>query len=211
MIKKIGSNIKKHWRKVFPMALSLGITLFIFINSYELAFNKDLPYFEALEPVNLDVIEQSYEISPYLDTKTFNDREFGVPISLRISGGKARSQLASSIFENGTWLARLNAGHVTTFTIPGDESENDNLLIYMNSGVRTIEDINEVMPTDHVFVDTIDGWRYIFRVSDIQSLAFDRPYVVEKVRSPKLVIVIQDSATKTNQVISAHYITTDQL
>ena len=209
MADKIQKLKKLFLKRILPMGISLAITGFVFINSYEIAFNKDLPYVGALKAVDLNIVEQAYDIDPALDNETFSATQFGIPIGLRISGEKGKIQLAPAIRADGEWLTRSSTGHTASFTT-GEDTQ-DNMLVYMNRNVRTLQTVGEVVAGDHIFVDTLDGYRFIFRISDIQTVDSNRPYVIESNNAAKLVVIIQDQDTGLNQVLSANFITRDQI
>jgi hypothetical protein len=189
------------------MALSFALTVFIFLNSYEVVFNKDLPYISAVKTVNLDSIQASYPLSPQIDSPTFDTKTFGDPISLKVSGGKAKVSLVPAIFNDNKWLARSNAGQITSFTINGFS---DNLFVYMREDVRTIQTVRQVRPGDNMQMDTVDGFRYLFRVSDVQTIGTNSPFILQKTQKPQIFIVIQDKNQTRNQIITGNFVTKEQ-
>lgn len=189
------------------MGFSLALTVFIFLNSYEVVFNDDLPYISAMKTVNLSSIEASYPLAEKITTPTFDTELFGVPISLKVSGGKAKVSLIPGISSHGKWLARSNTGQVTSFTL---NNFNDNLFIYMREDVRTIQSVRTVRPGDNVQMDTTEGFRYLFRVSDVQTIDVSLPFVLQETQKPQIFIVIQDKDQTRNQVITGNFVTKEQ-
>ncbi len=189
------------------MGLSLALTVFIFLNSYEVVFNKDLPYISAVRSVNLESIDRDYPLAHQIDAPTFDTKQFGTPISLKVSGGKAKVSLVPAIFNNGKWLARSNTGQVTSFTV---NKFSDNLFVYMREDVRTIQSVRTMRPGDNMQMDTTTGFRYIFRVSDVQTIDVSSPFILQDTQKPQIFIVIQDNNQTRNQVISANFVTKEQ-
>lgn len=191
------------------MLAAFVFTSFIFVNSYELVFSQDLPYVHALNRVDLGALEQSYTMSSTITGETFSTQKFGKPITLKVSGGKARVQLAPSVRQNENWLARLSTGHTAMAAIPEDKTEN--LVIYMRRNSRTIPDVTTIVPGDNIQVETDLGFRHIFRVSDVQTLVAEQPYVIEQIPSAKLIVVIYDESTGITNIIASTFITNNQI
>ena len=199
---------KLDWQKIIPMFLSMILTLFIFLNSFEIVFNYNLPLISAVDDVQLSALEQNYALEPGKRGVTFDTNLYGEPVSVRVSGGKAKVALAPGIHVGPTWLARSSTAHTASLIIP--KSKVDNLFIYMRQNVRTIESVKEVVPGDNIFVDTLKGFRFIFRVSDVQILNKETPYVLELTTHPQLVVLIQDKKENTNKIITGNFVTRDE-
>lgn len=191
-----------------PLLFSLCLTLFIFLNSYELAFNYDLPYIGSIKPISLGHFQASLDNPQEIIQLTRNhSREgtYGRPVQLRFSSPVKRLPLAPAIRTDSTWLVWSNTGYFLFLSPPKDGRGGD-LLIYLNRHWRTIRHPDQIHTGDNLFVDTDRGWRYMFRVQTIDHLQAESQYVVPDSAKPVLTVDIADPDGGSDTILGADFL-----
>jgi len=185
------------------MAISIVLSAYIFLNAFELAFNRDIKYISAISEIDLLTFESNNFLNSCSGSSFFNEEKMGKPTIIRITD-QARSQIVPAIFRNG-WLARKYSLHYSCF-LPKD-SNVDDLLLYGLEGIRTVSENDEINKGDLITVETDQKWRFIFRVEDIKA-HYDQTYVVEDSDKPRLIIFLNQD--KGSYIIKSNYLATEK-
>lgn len=190
------------------MSLCAAITTFVFANSYELAFGKDLPYVQALEPVHVKKFlpeNKVAEISIATLPGTVREGGFGTPETLKLPSQGAKVEMVPAVYKDNEWLGRLNAGHYYILT----SSKNNNIgttFVYVREGWRSVADASAIKTGENIFIDTNREWRYMFRIDQVNTYRYTDNYIVEDSVLPKLVLVIDDAVNQVNYIVSATFV-----
>jgi hypothetical protein len=191
---------------VLPLLFSLLLTVFLFTNSYEIAFNKDLPHIKAVEPVAINNIVTPSPNRLKQSHAASYEGGYGTPLVLKVPFDKLRIPVVPAILSDDTqWLARSNSAHYYIAT----PSKNNNLgttVFYLRQSWRTIVEPAKIQKGDNLFVDTNRDWRYMYRVTDSFTSTSNDPYIIEDSRVSKLIIVVSDPNTNQQHVIIAEMI-----
>ncbi len=170
------------------------LTLFIFANSYETAFNRNLPYADAISRVNLYPVQAAAATAT--DPGIINERKgtYGAPTTLKIAARQVKLNLAPVIYDDGNFNARSNTGHYAIVR----PSRNGNLgdsIIYLKRSWRTIPEPQSVARDDNIFVDTDSKWRYLYKVVETSNISVDDRYVLPQGNKPQILILNEDTSS----------------
>lgn len=187
-------------------AFSLSLTLFMFLSSYELLFNKDIKYVKAINSVGTLKSEQI--ITPLIP-KIYPDNvalgTYGKPHELRFPTEEFRMSIVPYIKNDGHYLFRANNAHF----LPTSEAKQGGLgdsVIYLSRDWRTINDPNSIKVDDNVFIDTDKGWRYMYRLIEKKVLSYDGKYVASERQKSSLIILIEDHSSDRIYVYEAELV-----
>lgn len=196
-------NLKKKLRAIWSLAkvsvlglFFFGITGFVFLNSFEIVFNRDislvgaLERFESKETIESVLKKNSNEaiLSNY-EKNWIGD--FGIPKTLKIPVFSSRLPLSGALLSSGEWLVRSGSGH---FLIagPGRSGNVGDVVVYSRSGWRTISSPERLSLGDNIFLETDADWRYMFRVVNKGSLYPNQPFVKSDNDMGSLVFLVED-------------------
>lgn len=182
-------------------------SVFIMASSYETAFGKDLPYINAVNPVDLSfvapiptgILVQGGITAKQTDSKY--EGTYGAPSIFKSSKSAARVAIAPPLQTGTAWLARASTAHYLV-TSPAKGANIGDLLIYMRGGATTIADPTSLTSTDNIFIDTKRGWRYLYRVDEAIAVGNNITYVMAKSAKPRLYTIVE-TADKQHFVVAA--------
>lgn len=189
------------------------VTVFIFLNSYETVFSKDVKYISTVETINIDsivtsVIQQNNNVSAEDELRMIE--KFGVPAYLRIPKVVSKIQLMKSIKNSDDkLLCRSNSGHYLFFE-GSTNKDSENIIIYIKKSWRTIDDINVLEEGDNVFVETVDNKLHMYKVDNVRKAPVNSQYTINKTDDPTLTIIIE-SDNDINYVIKANFVSSQNL
>lgn len=199
-------SIRNKFISYLLMTCSFAITVFIFSNAFELIFNHDLPIISAIKKVDLSLVSQNNKLTDCEQSVYLNWEKYGDPIRLKITD-QARAQLVPAI-KKESFLARAYALHFLCFR--EDDSSQENLLIYGNSSIRTIDQDTNINIGDLVLIETGKKWRFVFRVDDIKKKTNGSNFIVEKKEKPATIIYLSDDSGQAKTIIKAKYLATEK-
>ena len=195
------------------MAASGAFTLFIFANSYELAFDRPLPlpFASAVAKVDLNPLSGLLRPADAL-TSGAADRvgNYGIPTTLRLPTRQIKLPLAPAIVTDDVWAARSNTGHFIVVS-PAKGGNLGDVLVYMRQSWRTIDQPRQITVGDNLFVDTDKGWRYMYRVSETQSLPDTAHYVLSDQKTSQIVLAVADGSAHNLTLIKADFVSVQSI
>jgi hypothetical protein len=182
---------------------SLLLTVFIFSQSFELLFTRDIPYTSALETVSVDQYITANKRGT-VDQKSFGS--FGAPAFLKIGSQKQRLQLIPTATQDNNYIARLAAGHFELLS-PNQEGNLGNVFIYMRQGWRTIDSTTIPSVNQNLFLDTNTDWRYMYRITEVLTQPSNDRMITPESTVPRLVLGIVDTANQRTTYVTAEFVT----
>lgn len=189
------------------------VTVFIFLNSYETVFGKDIKYINAVEIITIDsiitsIIQQDDNICTEDSVNMIEN--YGIPAYLKIPTNATNVQLMKAIKNsNNKLLCRSNSGHYIFFSC-NEGKDSENIIIYIKKDWRTIDAINALKIGDNIFIETINDKMHMYKIDNIRKVSIDNQYkIVDKEKNPSLTIIIEDDndvsyIIKTTFVSSQH-------
>ena len=197
---KVMSVVRRLGRGLVYGACFFG-TGFVIANSYEIASGKDLPFLTSIQEVNLKPLNPT--LSRYTKDELLKESKegnFGTPETLRVvvDGKPLRTVIAPGIADGSHWLARANTSHLLYL---GDSKSGNSadMLVYLAQSWRTIPHPEKIAKDSNMFVDTNTGWRYMFRVDEVQRIDVSAQIVVPEVRTTQVFLAI--GAPGDNQIL----------
>ncbi|MDB5178501.1 MAG: hypothetical protein JWN01_444 [Patescibacteria group bacterium] len=189
------------------MLASGVLTVYIFTNSYETAFDQDLPFATAVAKVDAKPFAPSVPKSAYAADPSKRIGGYGAPTTLRIASRQVKLPLAPAITTpNNTWEARSNTGHYLLLTTAKSGNLGD-LLVYLRQGWRTIDDPSALTVDGNIFVDTDKGWRYMYRITTVSHMeAKTGQYLLPESRQGQLLLDLEDTTTGTITTAKAEFV-----
>jgi len=169
--------------------LSLGASIYIFANGFELATNVNLPYVSAIEPVDVaHLIKLNLADQTALNPKD-SIGNFGEPKYLKISSQTSSVALIPAIVNDGEYIARASVGHFV-YLAPAKSGDLGTTLIYIRQGWRTISNPNQIEVGSNLFIDTNKDWRYMYRVSDASRINTESQFLLPDGQKPQIMLVL---------------------
>lgn len=171
-----------------------ALTVFVFLNSFEVLFNKDISFIHALDTLHAqkminDIVgEVNGNLFQLTSEKLGN---FGSPQTLKIPSINSKLNLVKAIHVDGNWLYRANNGHYIVTSASKNGNVGD-VVIYANTSWRTILAPGDIKIGDNLFLDTDSGWRYMFRITNKSTLHFDDAYVKREMPVNSLTLLVED-------------------
>ena len=185
---------------------SLALTLFIFLNGFELASGKDLPGSTSLQSVNISGIVKvdADNLNSFFDAANYGN--FGKPTQLRISSVTQKIPVVpAQTSDYDQLLARTSTGHYL-ITSPSKSGSIGNTLVYMRQNWRSIRSPENILIGDNMFLDTDAGWRYMFRINEVVTQPIGEVFVVADKPISSLTVVIENSQSKTHTIVVGDYV-----
>lgn len=174
--------------------LTFLLTSFILINTYEVVFNKDIPFANAIAPLRSQrIINNTISYFENGGDKMYSapTGSLGEPDYLYIPSTDSRVFVARERKIDGEWYYRPNNFHY--ISLNQDESGvTGDLLLYTTKGFRTIPQPSGVEIGDEIAVTNQRGKTTSFAVTDVQVLPLDETYIVPDSDVRQLVIIVDD-------------------
>lgn len=178
---------------------------YILISSYELIYAQALPFVHTITTVNLNALNQTYNLNASSGQNSKLYGYFGKPVTLKFPEHTQLEDIVPALRENnnGPWLARSDT---LQLLIPARPREGNIgvTVLYCRSGFRTVTPQTLPASGQNVFMDTDENWQYVYRVSYSGVINQNQPYVVsDDGTSSKLVIVCNDSSHQADDIVVA--------
>lgn len=178
-------------------------SVFLLMSGYESIYNRSLPFVHTLDPVPIQALTGSYDLTKVDAKDESMYGNFGHFLTLKLPRSSLRLDIAPAIWDGSHWLARANALHLL---IP-EKPRNGNLgvgLMYCRSSFRTIYSGNMPKENDNILIDTDHDWRYVYKVTSATAMPDSQTYVpADSGANAKLVIGCNDDTTHSNLIIEA--------
>jgi hypothetical protein len=195
--------IKKKFIFITIGALSIFLTIFIFLSSAELIFNQNFEYIDSIKDTPLSS-EIDYKIQQAVDgtyrysfETLFENRELRyveIPVINR------KLELSRAIQQDGEWLAK---GNKANYIVVKNSKNQDNIIIYFQKSWRTFLDTKDVKLGDFIFLTTNDSWNYIFRIDSINTYSYEERFPTKAFDAMSVTLIMEDNQTQGYQVYEA--------
>ncbi|MDD5083654.1 MAG: hypothetical protein PHT88_01785 [Candidatus Moranbacteria bacterium] len=185
-----------------------SLTVFVFANSIEVLFNKDIPHIHALDKLSSKTTLDSIVGGPNEGVRDIDAGKvgnFGKPKMLKIPSMSSKLNLIESIVVGDDWLYRANNGHYIIVS-DGKNGNIGDVVIYANASWRTFPTPEHLKIGDNLFLDTDTGWRYMFRITNRSVVHPDDPYVKGDSAANSLILIMEDKDTGLTYVLQGMYI-----
>lgn len=169
-------------------------TLYIFLNTYEVVANKDIPIAHSIRQIfTQDVINKEIkEFSIKQDSRNLNNNaRFESPDYLEVPALGIRLHLEEARKVNGLWYQRPSLGHYIGLN-KDDFGNTIDYLIYTDKSWRTIPFADEMEEGTQVRLSNRKGFGITFEVGERQILPFDRSFIIDKTENRQIILIIED-------------------
>ena len=197
--KKLGNHIVNFIPKLTFAIISFVFTFIVFVNSYELLANKDVPLGFSLsslliqDPINKAITEFATKPnSQFLNSNA----KLGPLDTLEIPSLETRVQLEEARKINNLWYERPSFGEY--IELNRDKFENAiDYLVYLSSGWRTIPEPEAIEIGTEIIITTKSGLSTTFQVVSRERLSSTSPLIVGKSERRQLILMIEDTASSS--------------
>ncbi len=201
----------KKWHLFLKLGLLGGLscllTFFVYANSFELLFNKDLVFATSIKTFPNTQLLNSL-IYPLTNTGVRSatyEGEFGQPKEIRIPEQNIRIQVIPSLKENNNFLARANTAQYG-FRSQNMDGKLGNITFYLTKNWRTLDNPATINTQDNVFIDTDKDWRYMYRILEKKVISQNSSYVPTTSPLPNLILCVDDGK-KSEYIFYAEFVT----
>lgn len=177
---------------------SFFFTALVFLNTYELIANKDIPLATSLNRYTAqDVINKEIkEFSVKQDSRNLNNNSRLDEMSfMMIPSLDVRMPLEEAREIGGAWYQRPSLGHYIRL----NEDDYGNIvdyLIYTDKSWRTILDVENIEQGTEIHIVDPKGFDALFEVAEKQILPFDKTFILNKTENRQIILVIEDPDNK---------------
>jgi hypothetical protein len=182
------------------------VSLYILLSGYESIYARPVPFVHTITTVNLSAFSQSYNLNAQSTQEPKLYGYFGKPVTLELPQRSLRLDIVPAIREGGDggpWLARSDTLQLLIPARPRTGNIGVTFL-YCSTGFRTMTAQTLPSAGQNVFMDTDQGWQYVYRVTDVEAIPEQQPFVVSDDGSTaKLVIACNDAAHGVDDVVLA--------
>jgi hypothetical protein len=176
-------------------AVSFGFTAFVYLNTYEVLADRQVPFGIALQRmagqavINNAIREFAAKpgnVQGYVDISKLDDMQYFEIPSLRV-----RVSLESGRKINGEWFQRPSLAEFLGLN-KNDQGIPIDCLIYTAASWRTIPDPAQVEPGMAVTIFHKGGDQSRFHVVEKQVASFDRSFLVDKTNSRQILLLVEE-------------------
>lgn len=186
-------------------ALSFFLTGFIFLNTYEILANQDLPLATAIHPqesqTTLRNIQEFFDTIPD-ERITDNISNIDTFESIQIRSHNIQTQIEEARVVNGSYYYRPSIIH----TIPLNYTQNNqpiDFLLYTTKAWNTIPYPDKLDLGVEVILETVTGTTHTFSIFEKKILALNSPIVLlEKTEARQIILLIDDPSNQLTYVYS---------
>lgn len=186
--------MNQHFAKFLLAAISLCFTAFVFMNTYEVVFNKDIVVADSVHKIaaqsQVTTIIQQFDIKP-VEGRQNNNAEYSKLQYIQIPALTSNLYLEEKRIINGSWYARPNLGHVVGLN-KDDHGVTVDYLIYAISSWQTLASPNQI----EVGMDVKlfhDGRKVaMFKVAEKKVLPLHTSFVAGKSENRQIILLIED-------------------
>ena len=189
--------MKQRLLYVIVPLLSFAFTALIFLNTYEVVFNKDIALANSVQPMqSQEVINQvlaQFKIKG--DTSLLDSSGQMEDLNnLEIPALNTSLELEESRRINDLWYQRPSRGHYIGLN-KDDFGNTGDYLIYTNKSWRTLASPDQIEVGMDVKVSYGGGkFAATFSVADKAYLPTDRSFLFSKVEGRQIILIVDDAA-----------------
>lgn len=180
--------------KSFFGIFSALFTGYVFLNTYEVVADRDIPIAHSIRRVAAqDVINKEIrEFSIKQDSRRLNNNaRFEEPVYLEIPSLKTRVYIEEARQVDGFWYQRPSLAHYIGLN-KDDFGNTVDYLIYTDKSWRTVPYAHEIEEGMQVRIFNRKGFSVTLEVGERQILPLDRALVVEKSENRQVILIVED-------------------
>lgn len=186
--------MKGIFTKLFFGIFSALFTGYIFLNTYEVIANRDIPIAHSIRRVVAqDVINKEIrEFSIKQDSRNLNNNaRFEEPDYMEIPTLGIRVHLEEARRADDFWYQRPSLAHYIGLN-KDDFGNTIDYLIYTDKSWRTIPYADEIEEGMQIRLSNRKGFSVTFEVGERQILPLDRAFIVDKAENCQIILIVED-------------------
>lgn len=180
--------------KLLLAGISLCFTAFVFMNTYEVVFNRDIVLADSVRKFTaqerVDEIIKQFDIRP-VEGRRSNNAEYVKLQYIQIPALESNLYLEEKRVINGQWYARPNLGHVVGLN-KDDRNITVDYLIYAISSWQTLPEPNQIEVGMDVRLFHDGRQLAMFKVGEKKALPLHSTFVAEKSEKRQIILLIED-------------------
>lgn len=180
------------------VTLSLAFTAFVFMNTYEVVFNRDIPVANSVARFGaqgeIRAVIHQFDIKPDAD-QTVSNSEYNKLESLQFPSLTSRLYLEEKRVINGSWYVRPNLGHYIGLDKDAHGVTLD-YLIYTDRSWRTLPEPNQIEVGSRVNLYHDSHSQTSYKVAEKQVLPLQGTFIASKTSQRQIILLIEDSKQK---------------
>ena len=180
---------------VFFGMMSFVVSLNIYASSYELLFNRDLPFVSSLTQFNYGSLISTLaggDSSVGRPTANFVG-DNGEPKEIRLPESGTKVALVPAILASDMgFLVRAGTGHYL-MTSQSRSGGLGDVVVYTKRDWRSLSNSAEITVDDNIFLDTVKDWRYVYRVIEVVKGEQAENYLAPTSARGSMVMVVEGS------------------
>jgi hypothetical protein len=190
--------------KLFIIGLvCLAATVYIYLNSFELLFNKDVAFATSIQPFRSENVINQITKYPINEADAVGD--YGTPEYFKLGNKGVRFEIIPYIKNSKHFLVRENTLHAVYMSSSKNGHMGD-VIFYASKNWRTIDSPEQMSVDDNFFIDTKRDWRYMYRISDTQIVKYGDTYTPSDTGKPRVFVIIDDSQNRQSYVVQADFV-----
>lgn len=185
--------------KLLFAGLSVAFTAFVFMNTYEVVFNRDIVLASSVRKVTIqqqikDIIQQ-FDIQSAARAGASSHAEYSKLQSLQIPALESTLYLEEKRVIDGQWYARPNLGHVVGLN-KDERGITVDFLIYAISGWRSLPAPNQI--ETGMDINLLHNGRQLsaFKVAEKKVLPLTSAFVAGKSDKRQIILLIEDPGNR---------------
>lgn len=177
--------------KVLVLCVSLAVTAFIFMNTYEVVFNKDIAIANSVHPFTsqsqINAIVKQFDLKPEAGR---NHAPYSNIKNFQIPALNTNLFLEEKRIINGLWYQRPNLGHIVELNKDSKDRVVD-YLIYTNASWQTIPSPDQIETGMDVKLYHDSGAVSNFSVEEKKTLPLQTTFVASKSEKRQIILLIE--------------------
>jgi hypothetical protein len=188
--------MNKFLAKFLLASVSLFLTAFVFLNTYEVVFNKDIVMASSIQrataQTQINATVAQFDIKPEAGQDHSNSA-YGKLGRIVIPALDSSLNLEEKRVVNGQWYMRPSMGHVIGLN-KDDHGTTVDYLIYAARSWRTFPSPNQIEPGMDVKLFHDGHNTSLFKVAEKKVLPLDSVFVPSKSGERQIILLIEDPA-----------------
>ena len=191
--------MRNFFLKTALATISCGFTVLVFINTYEVVFNKDVAFARSVEKSSAQVVIN--DSLKNFSTKTgANHGDFNSSLThlqaIEIPALKIRLQLEEARNINNSWYLRPSFGNYISLNKDSRGTTVD-YLVYARESWRTIPEADQIENGMQAVLIYDKGAQSVFKVSEKKALQGTQSLIVSKTEQRQILLIIENGGTNS--------------
>lgn len=196
----------KNNASIFSVSLiTLGLTVFIFMNAAEVFYNIDLPVVQSVVPMRnqsaINTLIDDFQKKGGQDTGV-TVSAFNAPENLYIRSLGVKFAVTNQRVIDGQYYARPSTGQYVIMNRDSEGRPGD-ILIYAKVDWRTIPYPENITKNTFIELETVNAVSTLYQVREYQVFASTDRYVATGSNTRQIVILLENNSDDTYTIIRA--------